>query len=141
MMTRSMRPKGMISISLGESWGSCRSLFPLGLILEPERQDDIINSYIRSYEQCGFLGDAALNRRVMIGRHEAVTIADAYFKGFRGFDAEKAFSGMKKNATEVTMIPWRNGPVTEPGQCLFCKRIFPCIASGSSRMGPAGSQF
>ena len=34
---------------LGESWGSCRSLFPLGLILEPERQDDIINSYDRAY--------------------------------------------------------------------------------------------
>jgi len=68
-----------------------------------------------------------------------VTITDAYFKGFRDFDAEKAFAGMKKNATEVTMIPWRNGPVTELDTVYFDKRIFPRIATGSRRMGASGS--
>ncbi len=126
---------------LGESWGSCRSLFPLGLILEPERQDDIINSYIRAYEQCGFLGDAALNRRVMIGRHEAVTIADAYFKGFRGFDAEIAFTGMKNNATNVTMIPWRNGPLTEIDSVYFMKGFFPALPRGADEWVPEVHSF
>lgn len=126
---------------LGESWGSCRSLFPLGIILEPERQNDIVNSYIRTYEQCGFLGDAALNRRVMIGRHETVSVTDAYFKGFRDYDVEKAYAGMKKNATEVTMIPWRNGPLTEPDSVYFEKGFFPSLPQGSEEWVPQVHSF
>ncbi len=40
---------------------------------------------LRMYEQRGWLGDAALDRRVMLGRHETATITDAYFKGCNGF--------------------------------------------------------
>ena len=115
----------------GESWGSFRSLYPLGLLLEPERQNDFIRSYILMYEQKGYLGDAALNVRVMIGRHESVSIADAYFKGFRDFDVEKAYQGMKKNAMETTMIPWRNGPTTELDSIYFNKGFFPALPLGA----------
>jgi predicted alpha-1,2-mannosidase len=115
---------------LGESWGSFRSLFPLGLILEPERQNDIVRSYIRMYEQKGWLGDAALDRRVMIGRHETATITDAYVKGFRNFDVEKAYEGMKKNAMEATMIPWRNGMTTELDTVYHKKGFFPALPLG-----------
>jgi len=115
---------------LGESWGSFRSLFPLGLILEPERQNNIVRSYIRMYEQRGWLGDAALDRRVMIGRHETATITDAYLKGFRDFDVEKAYKGMKKNAMETTMIPWRNGPNTELDSVYLEKGFFPALPLG-----------
>ncbi len=112
---------------LGESWGSHRSLYPLGLILEPERQNDIVRSYIRMYEQRGWLGDAALDRRVMIGRHETATITDAYLKGFRNYDVEKAYEGMKKNAMEATMIPWRNGAITELDTVYHEKGFFPAL--------------
>ena len=115
---------------LGESWGSSRNVFPLGLILEPERQNDIVRSYIHMYEQSGWLGDAGLDRRVMIGRHETVTITDAYFKGFRDFDVEKAYEGMKKNALEATMIPWRNGPLTELDSVYHEKGFFPALPLG-----------
>jgi len=126
---------------LGESWGSCRSLFPLGIILEPERQNDIVNSWIRAYEQCGFLGDAALNRRVMIGRHETVSVTDAYFKGFRNYDVEKAYAGMKKNATEVTMIPWRNGPLTGIDSIYSEKGFFPALPLGAKEWIPQVHSF
>jgi len=112
---------------LGESWGSFRSLFPLGLILEPERQNNIVRSYIRMYEQTGWLGDAGLDRRVMIGRHETATITDAYLKGFRNYDVEKAYAGMKKNAMEATMIPWRNGVATELDTVYHEKGFFPAL--------------
>jgi predicted alpha-1,2-mannosidase len=125
----------------GESWGSFRSLFPLGLILEPEKQDDIVRSYIRMYEQRGWLGDAALDRRVMIGRHETATITDAYFKGFRDFDVEKAYEGMKKNATETTMIPWRNGPATELDSVYYKKGFFPALALGEKEWVPQVDNF
>ena len=114
----------------GESWGSFRSLFPLDLILEPERENDFIRSYIRMYEQRGWLGDAALDQRVMTGRHETVTITDAYLKGFHDFDLEKAWEGMKKNAMEATMLPWRNGPLTGPDSVYQKKGFFPALRSG-----------
>jgi predicted alpha-1,2-mannosidase len=126
---------------LGESWGSARNVFPLGLILEPERQNDIIRSYIRMYEQSGWLGDAGLHRRVMVGRHETVTITDAYFKGFRDFDVEKAYAGMKKNALEATMIPWRNGPLTELDRVYHEKGFFPALPLGEKEWVPEALGF
>ena len=126
---------------LGESWGSFRSLFPLGLILEPERQNDIIQSYIRMYEQTNWLGDAALKQRVMIGRHETATITDAWMKGFRDFDMEKAYEGMKKNAMETTMLPWCNGPLTEPDSVYLSKGFFPALALGQKEWVPQVNSF
>ncbi len=126
---------------MGESWGSFRSLYPLGLLLEPERQNDIIRSYLRMYEQTGWLGDAALKRRVMIARHEIVTITDAYFKGFRDFDVEKAYEGMKKNALQATMIPWQNGPLTELDSVYIEKGFFPALALGQEEWVPQVKNF
>ena len=116
---------------MGESWGSFRSLFPLGLLLEPERQNDLIRSYLRMYDQTGYLGDAAHQQRVMIGRHETATIADAYFKGFHDYDVDKAFAGMRKNATGVTMIPWQNGPATSLDSVYYEKGFFPALPLGA----------
>jgi predicted alpha-1,2-mannosidase len=121
---------------MGESWGSCRSLYPLGLLLEPERQNDIIRSYIRMYEQTGWLGDAALQQRVMIARHETVTITDAYFKGFRDFDVENAYAGMRKNALRATMLPWRNGPLNVLDSVYGRMGFFPALALGQKEWVP-----
>ena len=126
---------------LGESWGSFRSLFPLGLILEPERQNDIIRSYIRMYEQRKWLGDEALDQRVMIGRHETATITDAYMSGFRDFDVEKAYEGMRKNALEATMLPWRNGPLTELDSVFKVKGFFPALRLGEKEWVPQVHNF
>ena len=126
---------------LGESWGSFRSLYPLGIILEPERQNDIVRSYVSMYEQTGWLGDAALDRRVMIGRHETATITDAFLKGFRDFDVEKAYEGMKKNSMETTMIPWRNGPLTELDSVYLEKGFFPALPLGVKEWVPQVHSF
>jgi predicted alpha-1,2-mannosidase len=115
---------------LGESWGSFRSLNPLGLILEPERQNDFVRSYLRAFEQTNWLGDAALKERVMTGWHETASITDAYRKGFRDYDVEKAYSGMRKNLMEATKIPWRNGPATELDTFYNQKGFFPALALG-----------
>ncbi len=47
----------------------------------------------------------------MIGDHCAAAIADAYVKGIRGFDIEKAYEGMRRNAFDspATYEEYRNG--------------------------------
>jgi predicted alpha-1,2-mannosidase len=126
---------------LGESWGSSRSLFPIGVILEPERQNDIVRSYIRMYEQRNWIGDAALDHRVMIGRHETATITDAYKKGFTDFDVEKAYEGMKKNALEATMLPWCTGPLTELDSVYQKKGFFPALRLDQKEWVPKVNNF
>ena len=114
-------------------WDTYRSLQPLQTILEPERQDDVIRSYIRMYEQSGWMpsfpgvGGA---RGVMIGHHAAALVADAYFKGYRDFDVEKAYEGLKKNAMEATMLPFRNGPATSLERVYLEKGFFPALGNG-----------
>jgi predicted alpha-1,2-mannosidase len=116
-------------------WDTYRSAHPLSLLIETSRQMDMVRSYIRMYEQSGWLpsfpsigGDGA----VMIGHHSTALIADAYTKGYRDFDVEKAYAGMKKNATEATMLPWRRGPLTELDKVYLEKGFFPSLAKGET---------
>ncbi len=94
-------------------WDTYRSLHPLMLILNPDQQADMVDSYIRMYEQSGwmpgfpqFYGDFP----AMIGFHSAALVWDTYQKGVTDFDVEKAYEGLKKNAMQATMLPWRIGP-------------------------------
>lgn len=94
-------------------WDTFRSLHPLMLILNPSQQADMVESYVRMYEQSGwmpgfpqFYGDFP----AMIGFHSAALVWDTYQKGETDFSVEKAYEGLKKNAMQGTMLPWRNGP-------------------------------
>jgi predicted alpha-1,2-mannosidase len=95
-------------------WDTFRSLHPLGTILNPQQEADMVQSYVKMYEQDGwmpgfpqFYGDFP----AMIGFHSAALIWDTYQKGIRNFDVEKAYEGLKKNAMEGIMLPWHVGPM------------------------------
>jgi len=116
-------------------WDTYRSAHPLSLLIETSRQIDMVQSYIRMYEQSGWLPSFPSmggERAVMIGHHSTALIADAYTKGYRDFDVEKAYAGMKKNATESTMLPWRRGPLTELDKVYLEKGFFPALAKGET---------
>lgn len=120
-------------------WDTYRSLHPLQLLLEPSRQQDMIWSYLRMYEQSGWLPSfpsAAGEQAVMIGHHAAAFILDAFEKGYRDFDREEAYAAMRKNATEATMLPWRRGPLTSLDRIYFEKGFFPALATGEQETVP-----
>ena len=115
------------------TWDTFRSLHPLQLLLNASQQEDMIRSYLRMYEQSGWLPSfpsVAGDRAVMIGHHADELILDTYEKGYRDFDVSEAFAAMRKNATEASMIPWHHGPLTSLDRVYFDKGFFPALAYG-----------
>ena len=115
------------------TWDTYLTLHPLRAILNPEREGDMLNSYVNMYEQSGWLptfpvlfGDHAC----MNGFHSTIMLLDDYRKGIRNFDVTKAYSGMRKNATEATMLPWRNGPKTVLDDFYYKRGYFPALKPG-----------
>ena len=111
-------------------WDTYRSLHPLRMFLVPDAEQDMIHSYLQMYKQSGWLptfpqvfGDMS----AMIGQHQAALIADAYFKGLTNFDMDLAYEALKKNATQGTMIPWREGPATELDDFYRENGYFPAL--------------
>ncbi len=124
-------------------WDTYRSLHPLQLLLHPRQQEDMIRSYLRMYEQSGWLPSfpsAAGEQAVMIGHHAAALILDTYEKGYRDFNVEEAYQAMRKNATEATMLPWSRGPLTNLDRTYFEKGFFPALAWGEKETVPEVTQ-
>ena len=112
----------------GNLWGSYRSLHPMQLLLDPQRQVDFVRSYMRLYEQWGWM--LGYGRMSMIGHHMTALAADTWFKGYRDFDLAKAYEGLRKNRMEATMVPWRRGPRTALDRHYQEKGYFPALAPG-----------
>jgi len=94
-------------------WDSYLAHHPLRTLLDPTAEADMLQSYVNMYEQYGWMPQFPLLYRddpAMHGFHSTIVFLDAWRKGIRDFDIEKAYEGMRKNALEATMLPWRNGP-------------------------------
>ncbi|HTE25556.1 GH92 family glycosyl hydrolase [Flavitalea sp.] len=126
------------------SWDTYLAHHPLRTILNPAQQEDMLQSYVRMYEQSGWLptfpvlfGDHAC----MNGFHSSIVFLDSYRKGLRHFDFEKAYEGMKKNAISATMIPWRNGEKTSLDDYYLANGYFPGLAPGEKEPVPTVDKF
>lgn len=105
-------------------WNAYRCAYPLQTIIDPSLNMKIIRKFVRDYEKTGWLPSS----QAMIGNHTAAVITDAYMKGLRDFNVQEAYAGMRKNATEATMIPWRDeGHITELEKCYFDKGYYPAL--------------
>ncbi|WP_343583862.1 GH92 family glycosyl hydrolase [Flavobacterium sp.] len=79
-------------------WDTFRAENPLLTILDPNRVSDMVNSMLAYYETKKILPVWTLyanETNTMTGYHSIPVIVDAYLKGIKGFDAEKAFEAMK----------------------------------------------
>ena len=85
-------------------WDTYRALHPLYTLIAPKESADMMQSLVTMYEEGGWLPIFPCwnsYTAAMIGDHCAATLADAYIKGIRDFDYEKAYEGMRKNAFEM----------------------------------------
>ena len=84
-------------------WDTYRAAHPFYTIMVPERVDGFVNSLVENGEAQGFIPIWALwgkDNYCMVANHGVAVVAEAYRKGFRGFDAERALNIMKRTQTE-----------------------------------------
>lgn len=79
-------------------WDTFRAENPLLTLLAPDKVSDMVNSMLAYYDTKKILPVWTLyanETNTMTGYHSIPVIVDAYLKGIKGFDAEKAFEAMK----------------------------------------------
>lgn len=82
-------------------WDTFRTWNPLMTMTDHKLVEDMIWSMLEMYDTMGELPIWPLacgETYCMIGYHSVSVIADAYMKGIRGFDAEKALEAMKRSS-------------------------------------------
>lgn len=83
-------------------WDTYRAAHPFYTLMVPERVDGFINSLVDQAEVQGYLpiwGLWGKENFCMVANHGVSVVAEAYAKGFRGFDAERAFNAIKQTQT------------------------------------------
>jgi len=85
-------------------WDTYRALHPLYTIMQPEKINDIIQSFLAIYKQQGRLPVWHLmgnETDCMNGNHSIAVIVDAYLKGFRDYDVNLAYEAIKTTAMQT----------------------------------------
>ncbi|NIO29776.1 MAG: glycoside hydrolase family 92 protein [Candidatus Latescibacteria bacterium] len=85
-------------------WDTYRALHPLLTIFQQQRTSDMIHSMLAHYDQSvhkllPVWSHHANDNWCMVGYHSVPVIVDAYMKGIRGFDIEKAFEAVISSAS------------------------------------------
>ena len=87
-------------------WDTFRSQFPLTNILHPTMQGQYMQALLDAQEQCGWLPSWSFPRETggMVGNHSISLLTDAWVKGIRTFDPEKALKAYAHEA--MNKGPW-----------------------------------
>ncbi len=95
--------EGFTNYTVFSLWDTYRTWHPLMTIIEQERTADFIKTMLNMYETGGLLPVWELSGNetwCMIGNHSIPVIADAWMKGIRNYDGDKAFEAMVKSASQ-----------------------------------------
>lgn len=127
-------------------WDTYRAAHPLRTIIEPEMEQDMIQSYVRAAKHCpyGWLPTFPLptgDSHSMNCNHGIAVIADAIAKGLTGFDVEDAYEAAKVSIDNKSLAPWsyqRPGILDE-----FYKKhgYYPSLKPGEKEFAPEINDF
>ena len=87
-------------------WDTFRAQFPLNTIMHPTMHGRYMQALLAAQEQCGWLPSWSFPGEAgsMIGNHAISLLTDAWVKGIRTFDPQKALKAYLKEATNKG--PW-----------------------------------
>lgn len=80
------------------TWDTYRAAHPLFTLTQHDRVNDMVNSMLGIYDEQGYLPIWHLHgydTKTMVGISSIQVIAEAYLKGYRGFDAERAYEAIR----------------------------------------------
>lgn len=127
-------------------WDAYRAHHPLRILLDPKKEQDILNSFVEMSEQMPnhwwptfpeITGDS----RRMNSNHGVASVIDAYRKGLRGFDIEKAYEACKGAITEKTLAPWSGKPAGKLDQFYKDHGYIPALKEGEKETIPEVNPF
>ena len=86
-------------------WDTYRAVHPLRVIIEPEMEADMIQSFIRMAQQMEHnwmptFPEVTGDSRRMNSNHGVATVIDSYIKGICNFDLSAAYEACKLGITE-----------------------------------------
>ena len=121
-------------------WDTYLAAHPLRTILDPEMENDMLNSYTLMYEQSGWMPTFPQvhgNHMCMNAYHSSAIFIDAYRKGLKDYNVESAYEGIRKNLMEGTFIPWRQGTPRRPIDDFYHQNgYFPSLKPGEVETEP-----
>ena len=122
-------------------WDTYRAHHPLRILIDPEKEEDILHSFILMAEQMdhfwlptfpGITGD----RRLMNSNHGVAAFLDAYRKGLTRFSLEKAYQASKNAITQKTLAPWSGKPAGELDRFYKEHGYIPALSQGEKEFIP-----
>ena len=125
-------------------WDTYLAHHPLRMILAPDQEADMLQSYALMYQQSGWMPQFPLtfgDNPAMNGFHSTIVFLDAYRKGVDNFDVELAYDGSRKMATSGTMLPWRIGPNCSLDSFYYDHGFYPALHPGQEETVPQVHSF
>jgi predicted alpha-1,2-mannosidase len=92
---------GFDNYSVFSLWDIYRSAAPLSTLVHPDKVNDFVNSMLAIYQQQGKLPVWPLmgnETDCMVGYSAVPVIADAWLRGYKGFDGHLAYEAMKASS-------------------------------------------
>ncbi len=122
-------------------WDTYRATHPLRLIIDTKMETDMLNSYIRmAYQRDNHwmptYPEVQGDTHRMNGNHGVATFIDAYNKGVRNFDLNKAYTICKAAITEKTLAPWSGAKAGVLDDFFKREGYFPALAPNEKETVP-----
>lgn len=127
-------------------WDTYRAAHPLRVLIAPELETNIINSYLRMASQTDSLWmptfpEITGDTRRMNSNHGVATIADACAKGLTDFDVNLALEACRKGIENKTLAPWSGAPAGKLDDFYKEHGYIPALASGEKESIPEVHSF
>ena len=126
-------------------WDTYRAAHPLRALIQPQKQENIIESYLRMAEQMGTkwmptFPEMTGDTRRMNSNHGVSMVADALYKGLK-VDAKRAFEYCRKGIEEKTLAPWSGKPAGYIDNFYKEHGYIPALKEGEKEIDPNVSGF
>lgn len=127
-------------------WDTYRALHPLRILLNPKREENILNSYILMASQSKHFWmptfpEVTGDMHAMNCNHAVASFLDAYKKGLRNFNLEKAYEACKNAVMEKTLAPWSAKPAGKLSQFYKEHGYIPALRPGEKETLPQVNSF